>query len=69
LVKRVEKLEREMVLLKQRVSDLEGRPAKKSAEDFFGMFQGDPYFEKAMKYGAAYRRSLRPGKVRRRKGQ
>jgi hypothetical protein len=64
LAKRVEELEREMRLLKQHLGDV--RPPKKTAEDFFGMFHGDADFKKAMELGAAYRRSLRPGRSRRR---
>ena len=62
LAKRVEELERDMRLLKQKV-DGGGKLPAKTAEDFFGMFHGDPYFKRAMEHGAKYRRSLRPGNV------
>jgi hypothetical protein len=64
IIKRIEQLEREMQLVKQRVGvSRKGKP-RKSAEDFFGMFHNDPDFKKAMQLRAAYRRSLRPGRGR-----
>jgi hypothetical protein len=62
LVRRVDELEREVRLLRQKIGDSQTQPPRKSADDFFGMFHGDPYFERAMKYAAEYRRSLRPAR-------
>jgi hypothetical protein len=69
LVKRVERLEREMVLLKRSVNELKARPPRPTSEDFIGMFHDDPYFERAMKLGRAYRRSLNPYRRQRKKRQ
>jgi hypothetical protein len=66
LAKRVEQLEREMRLLKQKVDQGGKQLPARNAEDFFGMFHGDPHFKRAMQYGAAYRRSLRPRDTARR---
>jgi hypothetical protein len=64
LVKRIENLERALQDLRQSVEGNTSSP-KGDWRNFIGMFHNDPYFEKAMKAGAAYRNSLRPkGKPR-----
>lgn len=64
LEKRVRALEEEMATLK---SKIEGTDALQPWwERIAGTFQDDPVYEKAMKLGRQYRRSLgrRPGKPR-----
>lgn len=60
-VKRIENLERELEGVKKTLPTV-GSGQRKLADDFFGVFHGDPYFKRAMECGAEYRRSLRPGK-------
>jgi hypothetical protein len=57
LAQRIEHLEREVAEVKRKLA---AAAKRKSSDDFFGMFQDDPDFEKALKLGAKYRQSLRP---------
>lgn len=67
LEKRVEALEKELARLKNKV---EGPDASKPWwERIAGTFQDDPVYEKAMRLGRQYRRSLRPGPRRRKPGR
>ena len=61
IVKRLNRVERQLKELQQKMEAAD-QPAK-TWRDFVGMFRDDPYFERAVKAGAAYRRSLRPGKT------
>jgi hypothetical protein len=60
LVKRIERLEQDLKTLKQELSKTRSAGERPSAEKLYGLFRNDPYFEKAVAAGAAYRRSLRP---------
>jgi hypothetical protein len=67
IIKRLDGIERELRELKSRLNGhssprqkIEKAAEKPSAEKLYGVFRNDPYFEKAMSAGAAYRRSLRP---------
>jgi hypothetical protein len=68
LVQRIETLERELAEVKRHIhgNDADAAKPKSDWRDFVGIFANDPYFERAVKAGAAYRRSLRP---RARKGK
>jgi hypothetical protein len=58
LEQRVEALEHLVARLQERQErDASGRAW---LDDLYGKFAGDPDFEKAMKLGRKYRRSLRP---------
>jgi hypothetical protein len=58
LEKRVEALEEEMARLKSKVEAADALTPW--WERIAGTFQDDPVYEKAMKLGRQYRRSLRP---------
>jgi hypothetical protein len=60
ILQRLDRLEQQIQELKQKVATSPGRDAR-TWRDFIGMFENDPYFEKAVKAGAAYRASFRPG--------
>jgi hypothetical protein len=59
LEKRVAALEAELAILKARINEKE-KPTKPWWEEIAGSFEGDPYFEEAMKLGRKYRESQRP---------
>lgn len=54
---RLEILQRELDSLKRQVAQSKGQ---NEWESIVGTFANDPLFEKAMRYGAEYRRSTRP---------
>jgi len=60
LVKRIEQIEHDLQRLKHEVARNQPSDKKPSADKLYGLFRNDPYFEKAVAAGAAYRRSLRP---------
>jgi hypothetical protein len=60
LVRRIEHLEHEIAAVKKKLGN---GSTGKTSRDFIGMFHNDPDFKEAMELGAAYRRSLRPGRV------
>jgi hypothetical protein len=60
------KLEQRVAALEQRVANLQERQESKVADrawlhDLYGKFSGDPVFDRAMKLGRKYRKSLRSG--------
>jgi hypothetical protein len=57
IIKRVENIERQLDQIK---SQLRGDKEENEWRAIAGSFANDPLFEKAMRYGAEYRRSLRP---------
>lgn len=59
LVRRVERLEQEMIEVKQLLAKHMELPARKTSRDYIGMLHGDKDCLEAMEAGAAYRRSGR----------
>ena len=66
IIKRIEALERQLTDVRQQIETKEKRELAGTFKDSFGMFRNDPYFKRAMEAGAEYRRSLRPGKPKKR---
>ncbi|MCA9185428.1 MAG: hypothetical protein R3E01_06915 [Pirellulaceae bacterium] len=59
LQQRIEAIERELAQLKARLDKMD--PSKPWWERIAGSFEGDAVYQKAMKLGRKYRKSLRPG--------
>ena len=70
IIKRIEALERQLSDVRQQIENKGQRESQKESgetfKDSFGMFRNDLYFKRAMEAGAEYRRSLRPGKPKKR---
>jgi hypothetical protein len=64
IMQRIEKIERELERIKLQ---LQGRKQDNDWLAMSGTFANDPLFEKAMRYGRQYRRSLQPKAVKKRK--
>jgi hypothetical protein len=60
LENRVEELERQVARLKQQQAANTAPGSRGWLDDLYGAFAGDAVFERAMKLGREYRRSLRP---------
>lgn len=67
LESRVAELERQLARLQKRQRARTKSSGREWLEDLYGAFAGDPVFERAMKLGQAYRKSLRP-RGRRKRG-
>jgi hypothetical protein len=65
LEKRVAALEKQMAALRR--TDRAQPDGREWLDDLYGRFAGDPLFDRAMKLGAKYRRSLRPARRRNKK--
>ena len=57
LQERVDRLERELVELREIVMKPEGQPAQKAWRNTFGKFKDDPLFEAIIQKGREYRGS------------
>ena len=71
----IEKLERRLATLEAEVAKLKDEKAKSTDtkrpwwEDWFGAFENDPYFEKAMNYGREWRQGKQNKSKKKRKPQ
>ena len=63
IVKRLDSIERQLDQIKAQVG---GEKPRSEWRAIAGSFANDPLFEKAMRYGAEYRQSLRPKPAKRR---
>lgn len=60
ILQRVTRLERRLDKVQKQLAHSLGTKADKTWRDYIGMFKDDPDFEKAMTYGARWRRSFKP---------